>query len=168
MIYLIADLHLNHANIIKYCNRPFRSVQEMNSTIIRNWNNTVNEDDFVYLVGDLASCKRGLKAKEWAQKLNGTIMLIRGNHDRDVSPIPCRHFDHLSHNGYNFLLVHSPHERGSWRDWMIHGHVHNGKMEKYPLINVERKTVNVGVELLNYTPISIDSLIKKIERRKRR
>ena len=163
MIFLVADLHLNHTNIIKYCNRPFSSVEEMNRVIINNWNKVVKKADTVYLIGDLAFSKNGLKPKYWASKLNGNIVLIRGNHDKNVSGIYWKYRDHLFYNGYNFLLVHNPHNRGSWKDWMIHGHVHNGKLEKYPFINVERKTINVGVELLNYTPISIENLIKRIE-----
>lgn len=45
--YVIADTHFNHANIIGYCNRPFKTVEEMNSKLISNWNNTVAKDDII-------------------------------------------------------------------------------------------------------------------------
>lgn len=52
-VFMISDLHFSHANIIKYCKRPFSSVDEMNSTMITNWNNTVKEDDTVFVLGDV-------------------------------------------------------------------------------------------------------------------
>ena len=52
MIYFTSDLHFNHANIIMLCNRPFQSVEEMNRVLIENWNNAVNKNDDVYVLGD--------------------------------------------------------------------------------------------------------------------
>ena len=54
MIWFTADLHLAHKNIINLCNRPFKSVEEMDETIINNWNSVVRENDDVYVVGDFA------------------------------------------------------------------------------------------------------------------
>ena len=50
--FFISDLHFNHENIIKYCNRPFPNVDKMNSSIINNWNSVVSKDDVVYFLGD--------------------------------------------------------------------------------------------------------------------
>ena len=54
MRYWTSDLHLSHANIIDFCNRPYDSVDEMNEDIIRIWNETVSNDDEVWVLGDLA------------------------------------------------------------------------------------------------------------------
>ena len=59
-------------------------------------------------------------------------------------------------DGYSFLLVHNPEDRKTeWHGWIIHGHVHNNEMNRYPFINGEQKTINVSAELINYRPVSL-------------
>ena len=52
MIYYIGDMHLGHENVIKYDNRPFATIEEMDATLIDNWNRVVTEEDHVYILGD--------------------------------------------------------------------------------------------------------------------
>ena len=80
MIYFTSDTHFNHTNIIRYCNRPFNCVDEMNNSLVQNWNKIITNNDVVYHLGDLAL---GMKeqANDLIKKLKGTIYLIRGNHD---------------------------------------------------------------------------------------
>lgn len=52
MNYYISDLHIGHANAIKFDNRPFADVNEMNNAIIENWNSRVKSNDTVYILGD--------------------------------------------------------------------------------------------------------------------
>ena len=80
MIYFTSDTHFNHARIIELANRPFKTVEEMNETIIRNWNARVREDDVVYHLGDFAMAPRD-KIGELRSRLNGHIILVLGNHD---------------------------------------------------------------------------------------
>ena len=54
--FFIADTHFGHKNIIKYCNRPFANIEEMNETLIENWNKAVSAEDAVYILGDFAYC----------------------------------------------------------------------------------------------------------------
>lgn len=164
MIYLISDLHLDHKNIMGYCDRPFSSVEEMNRTIVDNWNEVVEEDDFVYLVGDLAFGRRRSKMRYWLKKLNGNVILILGNHDKGYLD-SIVHADKcvLFYKGKKFLLIHDPKMVNSGDDWVIHGHEHNNKPEKYPFMNGKNRTINVSVELINYTPISLDFLVDKME-----
>ena len=79
-IYIISDTHFNHENIIKYCNRPFKDINEMNDTIINNWNMIVKKDDIVYHLGDFFLGSK-FDLKNIVDRLNGTIYLIRGNHE---------------------------------------------------------------------------------------
>jgi len=80
MIYFIADTHFNHENIIKYCDRPFSNAKEMNEYIIQKWNSVVKEDDIVYHLGDVGFGTTEM-LKELINRLNGTKILLRGNHD---------------------------------------------------------------------------------------
>lgn len=81
MRWFTADLHLGHANIIRYCNRPFATADEMNEELVRRWNERVAPDDEVWVLGDFAlgpiadSLACGLR-------LNGRKSLVVGNHDR--------------------------------------------------------------------------------------
>lgn len=76
MIYFIPDTHFCHSNIIKYCDRPFKDVKEMNETIINNWNNIVTNEDIVYHLGDFCLSTDD-EIKNIFNRLNGTIILIR-------------------------------------------------------------------------------------------
>ena len=79
-VFFTSDTHFNHTNIIQYCQRPFKSTDEMNEAMIDNWNSVVGEDDTMFHLGDF--CLGG--AEEWNKilnRLNGRIYLILGNHD---------------------------------------------------------------------------------------
>lgn len=79
-IFFTSDHHFGHANIIRFCNRPFESADEMNEELIRRWNEKVPPDGIVYHLGDFALC-RDDEFNHIAGRLNGTIYLIAGNHD---------------------------------------------------------------------------------------
>ncbi|MBQ7307958.1 MAG: metallophosphoesterase [Clostridia bacterium] len=81
MIYFISDTHFGHKNIIDICNRPFQNIEEMDSTLIENWNKTINSDDIVYIVGDFAG--DNVDADYYLKKLNGKKILLIGNHDKN-------------------------------------------------------------------------------------
>lgn len=79
--YFIADWHYGHANIIAYDNRPFKSVDEMNSELVKRWNEKVSKGDIVYVLGDMFWCKSS-EAVPVLRQLNGQKFLVKGNHDR--------------------------------------------------------------------------------------
>jgi calcineurin-like phosphoesterase family protein len=78
-VFFTSDFHFNHRNIIKYCQRPFTSVGEMNETLIRWYNETVGPSDTVYILGDLGM---GDDSLNYAARLNGRKFLLMGNHDK--------------------------------------------------------------------------------------
>ena len=80
-IYVTSDTHFSHANIIKYCNRPYSSIEEMNQSLVENWNSVVNKNDLVIHLGDFAWGRTIQSIKQHLDKLNGNKILILGNHD---------------------------------------------------------------------------------------
>ena len=156
--YIISDLHLDHANIIEYCARPFVSskVDEMNSVLVDNWNNIVGNDE-VYFLGDLSFGQGSRPADYWLGKLRGRKHFIRGRHDTDTQDAD--EYKVVKCGRYTFLLTHDPDRLPiDWNGWVIHGHKHNNDMKDYCFINGDRKTINVSAELVNYRPVSLDFL----------
>lgn len=160
-IFVTADLHLGHANIIKYCNRPFENVEEMNAIIIKKWNERVKDDDLVYVIGDMifnASINKNL-----IDYLNGRIILITGNHDRHnrVSSLNAN-IDSIILNYANnqILLTHDPkyiQDEDSCYEMNLVGHVHNNwKVVKTVYNHI---ILNVGVDVNNFYPITLDEAI---------
>jgi len=77
-MFFTADTHFGHANIIKYCNRPFRNVFEMDDVLIDNWNSKVGVNDIVYHLGDFCMGNE----KKYLEALHGKIIFIEGSHDK--------------------------------------------------------------------------------------
>ena len=158
--YIISDLHFGHFNIIKYCNRPFKTIEEMNSTLVKNYNSVVNKEDTVYFLGDLCFKSQN---KNWEKQLNGKMIHIKGNHDRGNSMITKAV---IEHNGLNILLQHRPPEHEAeipdFIDIVLCGHVHNqwlfNMLGDVPILNC-------SVEMWGYKPISLDKAVKEVQKR---
>lgn len=180
-IFLTSDTHFNHKNIILYCQRPFKIVEEMNEVLITNWNNTVPEDGIVFHLGDFALGE----SSAWLDilpRLNGNIHLILGNHDiKNFRPGYASRFASVQEQltvkvDKNLLiLTHFPLlcYHGTWGSeqncWNIHGHVHICKDNKANTgKDFERMSMvfptqyDAGVDLNDYTPISFDKLRERI------
>ena len=116
-IFFTSDYHLGHFNIIRYCNRPFKTLYQMNKEIIRRHNERVKPDDTVFFLGDFcfkntAGGKKGegilVTAKEWKQKLNGKFIFIRGNHDRNNTCKTPIESIIIKYGGHKINLTHNP------------------------------------------------------------
>ena len=153
-VFVTSDTHFGHANIIKYCNRPFDSVEEMDEALVQNWNSVVKAGDKVYHLGDVTMTS---KALDIMSRLNGRKVLIRGNHDTQKLKFYTPHFYDIrgSHELAGYLMTHIPVaiEQRSRYVGNIHGHLHDKNMG-------DPWYINVSVEQTNYTPVPFDDLIK--------
>lgn len=161
-VFVTSDTHFFHNNIIKYCNRPFETVDDMNAALIENWNTTVAPTDTVYHLGDVSfgSVDNTITV---LNRLNGKIHLIVGNHDPQKVKKLSRWSsvqEYLTMNWWDTRIVmfHYPIEewdgkhRGSYH---FHGHCH-GKLD-----NVIPRRYDVGVDSNGLKPILAQSLISK-------
>lgn len=153
MKYYIGDLHIGDESILIYEHRPFKNLIEMKETIINNWNNTVKEEDEVYLLGDIGDI-------EILNHLNGRIIIVLGNHDDykeikekypniEISKNPIMiGYTWLSHEPIGYMPPEIPYLN-------IHAHTHRFN---YGLLkrrwNDGNRYFCVSVEQINYTPIS--------------
>lgn len=175
MIYFISDTHFNHKNIIKYCNRPFDSIQQMNETLIKNWNEIVNSEDTIYHLGDFALGSKGL-ILDIVNKLNGNKYLVRGNHDNwSASTYEKFGFNVLKNapiklDEHKLMLSHIPVPDSQIPKGFvnIHGHIHDKKLyeciEKYDTSRYSvEKHINVSCDVTDFKPISLDEIKKLIK-----
>lgn len=153
--WFTADWHLGHENIIKYCDRPFKTARQMDRTIIKRYCERVKPEDTVFFIGDLSMKRRNYK--EWYidtfSKLPGTKHLILGNHDT-LNP-----FDYVEagftsvHTALDigdFILAHDPAVATvDINRKFICGHVHR-------LFRRCGNVVNVGVDIWDFKPVSMD------------
>ena len=170
-VYFTSDTHFNHANIIGFCSRPFKNVNEMNETLITNWNRVVGADDIVFHLGDF--CLGG--SAEWTNvlnRLNGKIYLIVGNHD--MKNLRQSYYDrfeeivmqkHIEIGKQKIYLNHCPFlcYGGAYKDtWQLFGHVHTSKNntgKDASRLNMLFPTqYDVGVDNNNFTPVSFDQV----------
>lgn len=166
MIYFTSDTHFHHKNVISYSNRPYLTVEHMNSAMIHNWNIVVKPKDTVYHLGDFCLSNRPDDWKDIRKQLNGTIHLIKGNHDKKNTIKACRSlFESVSdikevkHDGYRLVLCHYPLE--SWNRMHygvghLHGHCHG------TLKSEKQWRIDVGVDCHDYRPVSFDEVVELI------
>lgn len=110
-IYFTSDLHLGHENIIRFTNRPFGSVEEMNDRIIQNYNSIIHKNDLVYILGDLTYKINVEESNKLIQKLKGRKVLIRGNHDLKYDSSlfeDILDYKEFNYNKVKYVLMHYP------------------------------------------------------------
>lgn len=168
--FFISDTHFGHENILHLANRPFEDVREMKNEMIDRWNKTVGDRDLVYHLGDFAW--KGEDPYDILTWLNGTIVILQGNHDPKPSPANCPEFRSSPYfettlRGTKFVLCHYPIE--SWNGMYkgaihLHGHTHGHEFDR-SFSHDGKKTFrrfNVGVEAIDYTPVSLDAIMEYV------
>lgn len=161
MKYFTADLHLGHANIIKYCNRPFATTEEMDHAIRQNFINTIKPGDELYILGDISFDVE--RAREFLLWVPGQKFIVWGNHDpkktkdRETLARECVKTADIMEvklaSGKQAVLCHYPMLRWNkahFGSFMLHGHTHGGC--KYP---ENMRIMDVGVDTGYVEPGSI-------------
>lgn len=162
-VFVISDTHFGHDNILNFVlpngerMRPFASVEEMDEVMVDRWNAVVSPQAHVYHLGDFAIKKADIAI---AKRLNGKKRLVRGNHDIYPTKVyleagfqeiyGVRVFDDM-------ILSHIPlHQESIKPRWLanVHGHLHNNQ----PQGHLGPRYYNVCVEMINYTPMPLETL----------
>lgn len=181
MNYFISDLHFGHTNCLAFDNRPFKTIEEHDEYIIKKWNETVEIDDDVYILGDI-SWHNSTKTIEIFKQLNGNKHLIKGNHDgkllknRELQSLfveICDYKELYLNDGKMIVLSHYPipcfrnHYYGSYH---LYGHVHNSfewnmmlhtKWQMTALYDKPCEMYNVGAMMpyIDYTPKTLEEIL---------
>ncbi len=160
-----SDVHFGHANIIKYCDRPYKSAEEMTVALIENHNNTVQPGDLVIWVGDVSFVNDEL-TNEILELLHGERILIIGNHDLDRKGRVKKMDFNEQHLVYfiddpisPLIFTHYPMENVPMPWINVHGHIHNNPYGR----DESPQNINVSVEVIDYKPIHLDT-VKRMAR----
>lgn len=178
-LFFTSDTHFGHENIIKFCNRPFSNVKEMNETLIKNWNDTIGPEDTIFHLGDFAFGGSQLW-NDTLKRLNGHKILIIGNHDdKNLRQGYMQYFDSVLYqvklliekrtvylNHYPFLCYGGSYRTEENAVWQLHGHVHSSPdstgLDSIRLQYCFPYQYDVGVDNNNFTPVSWDKVKDKI------
>lgn len=189
--YFISDLHFGHENVLAFDNRPFKTIEEHDALIIKKWNDKIELDDDVYILGDI-SWYNATKTIEIFRSLNGNKHLIIGNHDHKLLKnqelrslfmeitdykelyLP-KVDDQKKSNGIVLSHYPIPCFNNHYYGWFhLYGHVHSGfewnmmkriKRQMKELYDVPCNMFNVGVMMpyMNYEPKTLEEIINGIK-----
>ena len=188
-VFFTSDLHFGHENVIRFDNRPFETVEEMDAELIRRWNAKVGKGDLVYVLGDMIWKTRNSDAETLIRSLNGQIILIKGNHDRFLHNAKAKNalagvkdYDDICvklEDGTDRRVVlchyYIPFYNGHrWQAVHLHGHSHNSEeylieeaiKQKLRQDGFETCSYNVGCMHWNYEPVTVDEILAKADSKK--
>ena len=171
MNYYIGDPHLGHEAIIRLCSRPFASADEMDETIIENWNRRVTNGDTVFILGDLMF-RNKKEPSEYLSRLKGHKILVLGNHDatwiwrEGATRFLTSYVSMMELIDRNRKVVLCHYPMLTWPNirsgsYMVFGHLH-GNREQDPCVRygLTEKMLNACVEVNGYQPVTLDEMIE--------
>jgi calcineurin-like phosphoesterase family protein len=160
---VLTTINFFHKKSIKYCNRPFENIEEMNEELIIRHNSVVNKEDVVIIAGDFSFANKIDTYRKIIRRLNGQLIFLRGSHD-----------GWMGKNGYGFheiwertiqkqKIVVCHYAMRVWpashyNSWQLYGHSH-GRLEP------EGKQWDIGVDTNNFYPYSFDEIKQIMEKR---
>ena len=176
-IWFTSDTHFGHANIIRYCDRPYTSPSEMDEALIKNWNQVVSPNDNIYHLGDFTLGGEE-QAFAYFSRLNGKISVIPGGHDKKW----VAKGEYISKSGNPIVILppletiklHIPGVKrpqlmvlchyamrvwnlSHYGSWHLYGHSHCG-------LPAHLKSMDVGVDCWNYFPVTLEQITKKMSK----
>lgn len=185
-VFFTSDQHFNHQFIISITHRPFQDLDEMDRVLIKNWNDTVQPNDYVFTLGDFAWSNSPHIINNYLNQLQGQIFFLPGNHDKeraikhlpnhvtkidDITNLSIKYQNNLA-IVYLFVLSHYPLLTWSKRNIgckNLFGHIHtlkdntlNTGYDKY--LNITHQQYDVGVDNNNYRPVSLSFLLTHFDK----
>ena len=166
-IWFTSDHHFGHKNIIEFSKRPFSNIDEMNSELIRKWNEKIGKEDIVYHLEDFALMSSG-KLRQLREQLNGKIHLITGNHESSALDCPdCFEWikdyheltisDEDAFKGQRFIVLFHYAMRvwnaSHYGTWHLYGHSHGDLQDDETSLSFD-----VGVDCHDFYPISYEEV----------
>jgi calcineurin-like phosphoesterase family protein len=161
--FLIADPHFGHSNIIRFCNRPFADVREMNSVLRTSWNAVVTDKDDVIVVGDFAHRMEPKALQAMFDSLAGRKHLVPGNHDDEATlalpwASPPKDIVFASIDSTRVVLAHY-----ALRTWpgirkgalMLYGHSH-GRLAG------NNQSMDIGVDVMGWAPVRVNQIKQRL------
>ena len=170
-LFLTADLHLGHKNILTYCparGKQWASVNAMDEALIANWNRVVQPEDTVYIIGDFALGNQHFQQRCVEACQGRKVLLIRGNHDGSITRCKRNGFTEvydelkIAIGAQEFLLNHFPRDNTAPRFQarkpidtglpLLCGHVHQHWLAK-------GRMYNVGIDQHNFFPVPESTIV---------
>jgi len=160
MYFFTGDEHFSHRNILKYCDRPFSSIEEMDEELIKRHNSVVSKGDITVHAGDFTLEKKEV-AYKYQQRLNGTHIFLKGSHDYWLRGTKCHEIWEKTIDGIYVVCCHYAMyvwNRSHFNSWQLFAHSH-GKLEP------AGKQWDVGVDSNDFYPLSFDQIKEIMENR---
>jgi calcineurin-like phosphoesterase family protein len=176
MRYFTSDHHFFDSDIMSYCDRPYESVEYMNDEMVRRFREKTADASEIYILGDIFGGRKPRSPFDACRSVMETLgirarpfHLVLGNHDtmeedeyKDIGFSTVKKTDFITLNGMKVMLTHDPCMVQPLNTLAICGHIHTLFSENWqPVRNTF--TINVGVDVRNYEPVSESDILDLIE-----